>query len=121
MEQISQIITDGAISILVVLVGILFSHVREYLITKSKELQARTTNEQFSLAQDIAITVVQAVEQIFQQVDGKERFRQARQLLVAELKTRGIYLSDAQLETLIESAVKEMNLTQAVLLDELTR
>ena len=77
MQQITEIITNGAISILVIL----------------------------------AKNAVNAVEQVAFETGfkGEEKLEQARTKIRAELSKYNISMTDKDLDTFVESAVKQMN------------
>ena len=100
MQQINEILINGAISILVILVGITVKAVKEYLIQKGGEKTIK-----------IAKNAVNAVEQVSAETGykGEEKLEQARTKIRAELKKYNISMTDSDLDTFVESAVKQMN------------
>lgn len=120
MHEIQEVITSGAISILTILIGMVFTQIRQYLLTKSAQLKASKTADEWTTIQAIASTVVQAVEQIYTDLKGKRKLEQAKIELYNQLKQRGIEIDESQLRPLIESAVHEMNLTKDIILDKAT-
>lgn len=120
MYEIQKVIISGAISILTILLGMVFTQIRQYLLTKSAQLKASKTADEWTTIQAIASTVVQAVEQIYTDLKGKRKLEQAKIELYNQLKVRGIEIDESQLRPLIESAVHEMNLTKDIILDKST-
>ena len=59
--------------------------------------------------QDVAKTVVQAVEQMYQNLHGEEKLQKALEAASDMLLTKGITISDIELRVLIEAAVNEFN------------
>ena len=59
--------------------------------------------------QDVAKTVVQAVEQMYQNLHGEEKLQKAVEAASDMLLTKGITISDIELRMLIEAAVNEFN------------
>ena len=59
--------------------------------------------------QDVAKTVVQAVEQMYQNLHGEEKLQKALEAASDMLLTKGITISDIELRMLIEAAVNEFN------------
>jgi len=104
MQQINEIITNGAISILVILVGIAVKAVKEYLIAKGGE-------KTIKIVEILAKNAVNAVEQVSAETGykGEEKLEQARIKIRAELSKYNISMTDRDLDTFVESAVKEMN------------
>lgn len=120
MYEIQEVIISGAISILTILLGMVFTQIRQYLLTKSAQLKASKTADEWTTIQAVATTVVQAVEQIYTDLKGKRKLEQAKIELYNQLKQRGIEIDESQLRPLIESAVHEMNLTKDIILDKAT-
>ena len=104
MQQITEIITNGAISILVILAGIVVKSVKEYLVQKGGE-------KTIKIVEILAKNAVNAVEQVSAETGykGEEKLEQARIKIRAELSKSNINMTDKDLETFIESAVKQMN------------
>lgn len=104
MQQITEIITNGAISILVILAGIAVKAIKDYLIKKGGEQTVK-------IVEILAKNAVNAVEQVASETGykGEEKLEQARTKIRAELTKYNISMADKDLDTFIESAVKRMN------------
>ena len=104
MQQITEIITNGAISILVILSGIAVRAVKDYLVQKGGEKTIKTL-------EILAKNAVNAVEQVATETGfkGEEKLKQARDKVRAELIKYNISMTDKDLDTFVESAVKQMN------------
>ena len=104
MQQINEILLNGAISILVILVGIAVKAVKEYLVQKGGE-------KTIKIVEILAKNAVNAVEQVASETGykGEEKLEQARAKIRAELSKYSISMTDRDLDTFIESAVKQMN------------
>lgn len=104
MQQINEIITNGAVSILVILFGIAVKAVKEYLVKKGGE-------KTIKIVEILAKNAVNAVEQVASETGykGEEKLEQARTKIRAELNKYGISMTDKELDTFIEASVKEMN------------
>ena len=104
MQQINEILINGAISILVILVGIAVKAIKEYLVQKGGE---KTIN----IVEILAKNAVNAVEQVSSETGykGEEKLEQARIKIRAELSKYNINMTDSDLDTFVESAVKQMN------------
>ena len=104
MQQINEILLNGAISILVILVGIAVKAVKEYLVQKGGE-------KTIKIVEILAKNAVNAVEQVSAETGykGEEKLEQARIKIRAELKKYNIGMTDKDLDTFVESAVKQMN------------
>lgn len=104
MQQINEILLNGAISILVILAGIAVKAVKDYLIKKGGEQTVK-------IVEILAKNAVNAVEQVSAETGykGEEKLEQARTKIRAELSKYNISRSDKDLDTFVESAVKRMN------------
>ena len=104
MQQINEIITNGAISILVILAGVAVTAVKNYLVKKGGE-------KTIKIVEILAKNAVNAVEQVAAETGykGEEKLGQARDKIRAELTKYNISMTDKDLDTFVESAVKQMN------------
>ena len=104
MQQINEIIANGAISILVILAGIAVKAVKDYLVQKGGE-------KTIKIIEILAKNAVNAVEQVASETGfkGEEKLEQARTKIRAELSKYNISMTDRDLDTFIEASVKEMN------------
>nr|DAK54480.1 MAG TPA: holin [Caudoviricetes sp.] len=104
MNQITEIITNGAVSILVILAGITVKAVKDYLVQKGGE-------KAIKIVEILAKNAVNAVEQVASETGykGEEKLEQARDKVRAELTKYNINMTDKDLDTFVESAVKQMN------------
>lgn len=104
MQQINEILLNGAISILIILIGIVVKAVKDYLIRKGGE-------KTIKIVEILAKNAVNAVEQVASETGykGEEKLEQARAKIRAELNKYNISMTDRDLDTFVESAVKQMN------------
>jgi LL-H family phage holin len=104
MQQINEILINGAISILVILIGIAVKAIKEYLVQKGGE-------KTIKIVEILAKNAVNAVEQVSSETGykGEEKLEQARAKIRAELNKYNISMTDKELDTFVESAVKQMN------------
>ena len=104
MQQINEIIANGAISILVILAGIAVKAVKDYLVQKGGE-------KTIKIVEILTKNAVNAVEQVAAETGykGQEKLEQARDKVRAELTKYNISMTDRDLDTFVESAVKQMN------------
>lgn len=104
MQQINEIITNGAVSILIILLGIVVKAVKEYLVKKGGEQTVK-------IVEILAKNAVNAVEQVASETGfkGKEKLEQARAKIRDELGKYNISMTDRALDTFIEASVKQMN------------
>ena len=104
MQQINEIIANGAISILVILAGIAVKSIKDFLIKKGGE-------KTIKIVEILAKNAVNAVEQVASETGfkGEEKLEQARTKIRAELSKYNISMTNKDLDTFVESAVKQMN------------
>lgn len=104
MQQINEILLNGAVSILVILIGIAVKAVKDYLIKKGGE-------KTIKIIEILAKNAVNAVEQVASETGykGEEKLEQARTKIRSELNKYNISMTDRDLDTFVESAVKQMN------------
>ena len=104
MQQINEILLNGAISILVILTGIVVKAIKEYLVKKGGE-------KTIKIVEILAKNAVNAVEQVSAATGykGEEKLEQARIKIRAELNKYNISMTDRDLDTFIEASVKQMN------------
>jgi LL-H family phage holin len=104
MQQINEIITNGAVSIAIILLGIAVKAVKDYLIKKGGE-------KTIKIVEILAKNAVNAVEQVASETGykGEEKLDQARTKIRSELTKYNINMTDKELDTFVESAVKQMN------------
>ena len=104
MQQINEIIINAAISILVILTGIAVKSIKEYLVKKGGE-------KTIKIVEILAKNAVNAVEQVSSETGykGEEKLEQARIKIRTELNKYNVSMTDTDMDTFIESAVKQMN------------
>lgn len=104
MEELIQVITGSALSILTIFAGIVVKLVKDYLLKKGGEKAVK-------IAEIVARNAVEAVEQITYDKDikGIEKLTEAKVAVRDELSKHNVYLSEKQMEVFIEAAVKRMN------------
>ena len=104
MQQINEIISNGAISILVILAGVAVKAIKDYLVQKGGE-------KTIKIVEILAKNAVNAVEQVASETGykGEEKLEQARTKIRAELSKYNIIMTNKELDTFIEASVKEMN------------
>ena len=104
MQQINEILINGAVSIAIILLGIAVKAVKDYLIKEGGEKTVK-------IVEILAKNAVNAVEQVATETGykGEEKLEQARTKIRAELAKYNISMTDRDLDTFVESAVKLMN------------
>ena len=104
MQQITEIIVASATGILTILAGIAVKSIKDFLIKKGGE-------KTIKIVEILAKNAVNAVEQVASETGfkGEEKLEQARTKIRAELTKYNISMTDRDLDTFVESAVKRMN------------
>ena len=104
MQQITEIIVASATGILTILAGIAVKSIKDFLVKKGGE-------KTIKIVEILAKNAVNAVEQVAAETGykGEEKLEQARTKIRAELDKYNISMTDRDLDTFVESAVKQMN------------
>lgn len=104
MSQFNEIIIAFATGFLAVATGSIIKAVKDYLLRKGGE-------KTIKIVEILAKNAVNAVEQIAAETGykGEEKLEQARTKIRAELTKYNISMTDRDLDTFVESAVKQMN------------
>lgn len=102
MESIQAELINLVIVVITALVGLVTQKVTVYL--KEKGLIAKLESNK-----ELVRIVVNAVEQTYKHLDGDEKLKVAKIELVKLMNEKKIKISEKEINTLIESAVKEMN------------
>ncbi|HFX4862484.1 TPA: phage holin, LLH family [Streptococcus pyogenes] len=91
MEELIQVITGSALSILTIFAGIVVKLIKDYLLKKGGEKAVK-------IAEIVARNAVEAVEQIAYDKDikGIEKLTEAKIAVRDELSKHNVYLSDKQ-------------------------
>lgn len=101
MENIYIELLDMLIVVIASCVGIATKSVVSFL--KKKGIISKLQSEK-----EIVKIVVNAVEQIYKEASGSEKLEVAKKEAVKLANQKGIKVTEEQLETLIESSVREM-------------
>ena len=104
MTQFNEIIIAFATGFLAVVAGSMVKTVKDYLLRKGGE-------KAVIIAEILAKNAVHAVEQVAAETGykGDEKLAQARAKIRAELTKYNISMTNKDLDTFVESAVKQMN------------
>jgi LL-H family phage holin len=104
MQQITEIIVASATGVLTILAGVAVKSIKDFLIKKGGE-------KTIKIVEILAKNAVNAVEQVASETGykGEEKLEQARTKIRAELTKYNISMTDRDLDTFVESAVKQMN------------
>lgn len=104
MDQITSIITSSAMSIFVVLTGIVVKAIKDYLLLKGGK-------KAVEIVEILAKNAVNATEQVADKLDihGKDKLEHAKTSLIEGLESQNIHLTNDELNIFIEAAVKAAN------------
>ena len=74
-------------------------------------LKAKTENEKYEQIRQTAETAVYAAEQLMRKTDpdGEERRKYAHKLIAATAMRLGVALTDKEIDSMVQAAVKELN------------
>lgn len=99
-----------------IILGVIVTAIAGYIGIAIKAIYQKVCNTK--IKKELARTCVLAVEQIYQELHGIEKFQKCEEALVELLNEKGIKVSDREIEMLIESAVKTMNETLISIYDD---
>ncbi len=104
MEHLTELILGTATGVFGLLAGTIIHEVKKYLIAKGGKRAVEITEV-------LARNAVNAVEQItkLDKEHHVDKLDMAKRRIVSQLEKYNIYMTETQLETFIESAVKQMN------------
>lgn len=104
MDQITSIITSSTMSIFVVLTGIIVQALKKYLYMRGGK-------KAIEIVEILAKNAVRATEQVAGALDihGKDKLEHAKTSLIEGLESQNIHLTNEELNTFIEAAVKAAN------------
>ena len=109
MDELTAVIVDGVMKLAIVVIGLIVSGATTWLREKALETKTKTSNETYTMLENLARNAVKATEQMFQDLNGQDKLLAAIQFGQRELLENGYVITDDQLQVFIESAVKEMN------------
>ncbi|MGO0053760.1 phage holin [Streptococcus suis] len=104
MNHLSELILGTATGIFGIVAGVVIHEVKKYLLAKGGKRAIEIT-------EILARNAVNAVEQItkLDQEHHVDKLDMAKRRVTGQLAKYNIYMTDTQLETFIEAAVKQMN------------
>lgn len=102
MESLNGEIISVVILILSVALGFLAKYTISFLEKKGVVAQIENHKE-------IAKIVVNGIEQTYRHLHGQEKLNLAKIEIIKLAKTKGVKVSEKELDLLIESSVREMN------------
>lgn len=109
MDQIYQALIGLAVAAITALAG--------YVGVALKDIFEKHINTK--IKKDVARTVVKAVEQLYKDLHGEEKYNKAVEAMSEMLAEKGIAIGELEIRMLIESAVNEFNNSFAISFDEI--
>ena len=104
MEFISNFISEYGLMILYALLTALAG----FIGSQIKKIYENHVNDETK--EKVVATCVKAVEQLYHDLNGEEKLNKAKENIVAMLSTKGIEITEIEIDMLIESCVAELNL-----------
>jgi len=101
MESLQVEIVNLVILVIAGAVGFITKQITSYLNKKGVLSQINGNKE-------IVKIVVNAIEQTYKTLDGKEKFELAKMEILTMAKAKGLKITEKELDLLIEHSVKEM-------------
>lgn len=101
--MLNQFISEYGTTILYTILTAIAGYVGIWI----KSLYTKYVNDKTK--QDVAKTVVKAVEQMYKELHGEEKLQKALEAASDMLTNKGITISDIELRKLIEASVSEFN------------
>ena len=93
--------------VLVPVLGTIITAVVSYIGVKLKAMLEKLAADKTK--RDAAETCVRAVEQLYKDLHGEDKFNKCVESLTAMLEEKGIAVTDLEIRMLIESAVQKLN------------
>ena len=93
------------------------SALASYIGVQLKSIYKERVNTK--IKKDVARTVVRAIEQLYKDLHGEDKYNKAVEALTEMLEEKGIVIGELEIRMLIESAVNEFNNTIALGFDEI--
>lgn len=112
--ETTALLVELAVTLLVALVGVILAAITPAI---QRYVRSKVTEQQYETLESIASVAVNAAEQIYKNELGKgtEKRAYALEVMTNAMAKRGINLSPAELEAIIEAAVmKEFNFPEVV-------
>ena len=103
MDLISDFISEYGVSILYALI----TAVAGFIGATAKKIYQKYVNDKTK--ENVVKTCVKAVEQMYKNLHGEDKYNKVVEFVVEMLNEKGITVSSIELQMLIESAVAEFN------------
>ena len=107
--MLNDLVFNVLMALIVAACGVICRELLPLIKEKKNEAIKKIEQTKWSWAVEIIVAVVRSVEQTVIHEHGEEKKAIAHQLILKAMKEAGIYLSDQQIDMLIEAAVNAMN------------
>ena len=108
--MINEVIFNVLMAVVVAMIGTVAQEVIPYIRKKKAEAETQIRKTRWAWVVDIVDAAVRAVEQtVSSQLHGQDKKNAAKGYIRNLLAQNGLKLDDAQIDTLIEAAVRAMN------------
>lgn len=107
--MLNDLVFNVLMAVIVAVCGVICRELLPLIKEKKNEAIKKIEQTKWSWAVEIIDAVVRSVEQTVIHEHGDEKKAIAHQLILKAMKEAGIYLSDQQIDMLIEAAVNAMN------------
>lgn len=103
MKIANEFLSQYGLIIIYTLLTAVFGFIGAKLKKVFENREAESTKEK------VVRTCVKAVEQLYRDLDGPEKLKKAKENITAMLNSKGIDISDIEMDMLIEACVAEFN------------
>ena len=90
------------------LLGTLLVAIFGFLGVQAKKLYKNFVDDKTK--ESVVKSVVKAMEQIYRDLDGRERYQKAKESIVEMLNSKGVKITESEMNILIEASVSEFNM-----------
>jgi intergrase/recombinase len=102
-----EIIWEAIQPNLVAIIMTILTTIATFIGTKIKAIYETKVND--DTKRKVVKTVVNAVEQLYKDINGEEKLQKAKENIVAMLNEKGITISELEIEMLIEEVCNSFN------------
>lgn len=87
--------------------GVILTSIASYVGIKIKALYEKYVNDK--IKKDVANTCVKAIEQVYKDLHGEEKYNKAVESITEMLNQKGISITELEIKMLVESTCNEFN------------
>lgn len=108
MNWFQEFLNTYGSTILYTLITTFGTAILSFIGLKIKAIYEKISTDK--IKKSVAKTCVEAIEQIYKDLHGEEKYEKCVEAVTAMLNQKGITVTDLEIKMLIESAVKQLNL-----------